>query len=195
MTDTDSRNWMSCLGWGCLAVVVIAALGIGGCVASVYKGGRDAHLVTEAYLDAVGAGRWEEAFATLGPGFTEDRDLAAFVAFEQAARADHVPCNEWRMSGTSFNREAGRSVALLTYQLSCVDGPVTIAFELNKLEGGWVIQDIRYNRPAGPVIQLCVECRRPIPPGASYCPFCGAPVDGGAAPETEDHPASDDGSG
>jgi hypothetical protein len=72
---------------------------------------------------------------------------------------------------------------------------VTIAFELNKLEGGWVIQDIRYNRPAGPVIQLCVECRRPIPPGASYCPFCGAPVDGGAAPETEDHPASDDGSG
>ena len=116
MADEDRKNWMSCLGWGCLVVAVVSVLGIGGCLAYVYKGGSAAHSVANAYLESVDAGRYEEAFGTLGPVYTEDRGLAEFVAFEQAARAQMGACGDWRMSGTSINRESGRSVALLTYR-------------------------------------------------------------------------------
>ncbi len=87
MTEENGRNWMSCLGWGCLALVVLSILGIGGCVAYLYRGGSAAHSVANAYLEAVDAGRYEEAFENLGPRFTEDRGIGEFVAFEQAARA------------------------------------------------------------------------------------------------------------
>lgn len=181
MTDENRRNWMSCLGWGCLAVVVLSVVGIGGCVAYLYKGGSAAHSVANAYLESVDAGRYEEAFESLGPGYTEDRGVAEFVAFEQAARAQMGACSDWRMSGTSFNREAGRSVALLTYQGSCDAGPIEITFNLEQIDGEWVIQDIRYNEPGVQVIPVCADCGSVVPPGARFCPNCGAATGGGEA--------------
>ena len=77
MTEENGRNWMSCLGGGCLALVVISILGIGGCVAYLYRGGSAAHSVANAYLESVDAGRYEEAFQSLGPRFTEDRGIGA----------------------------------------------------------------------------------------------------------------------
>jgi len=176
MSDSESRNWLSCFGWGCLAVVVIAVLGIGGCVAFFYKGGSDAHAAANTYLEAVQTGDYEGAFEILGPGFTEQRGLADFVAFEQAARAEMGSCGDWRMNGTSFNRESGRSMALLTYQRICDDGPVTVAFNLEQVDGEWLIQDIRYNEAVGPVAEVCAECGAVVPPGANFCPVCGAVV-------------------
>lgn len=176
MADEDAKKWLSCLGWGCLAVVVISALGIGGCVAFLYKGGSDSHAAVNTYLEAVEAGDFESAFLTLGPGFTEQRGLEELVAFEQAARAEMGSCGEWRMSGTSFNRGEGRSEALLSYQRSCEGGPVSASFSLEQLDGQWVIQDIRYNEPMRPVAQICAGCSDVIPPGARYCSHCGAEV-------------------
>ena len=181
MTDENGRNWMSCFGWGCLAVVVLSVVGIGGCVAYVYKGGSAAHSVANAYLESVDAGRYEEAFQTLGPGYTEDRDLTEFVAFEQTARAQMGVCSDWRMSGTSINRESGRSVALLTYLGSCDAGPIEIAFNLEQVDRQWVIQDIHYNEPGVSVIPICPDCGSVVPPGAKFCPNCGAEVGGGEA--------------
>ncbi|MCU0305818.1 MAG: hypothetical protein MUC56_17335 [Thermoanaerobaculales bacterium] len=193
MGDEGGQSWVSCLGWGCLAVVVIAVVGIGGCVAFVYKGGSDAHATAEAYLAAVDGGRWEEAFATLGPGFTADRGLADFVAFEQAARAELGGCGDWKMSGTSFNREEGRSVALLTFLGSCGGEPATVAFNLEKIDRRWLIQDIRYNEaPSRPVIELCVECGGVLPPGSRFCPSCGAPVEPAGAPDEVPSPMVED---
>lgn len=174
MADEDAKKWLSCLGWGCLAVVVISALGIGGCVAFFYKGGSESHAAVITYLEAVEAGDFESAFLTLGPGFTEQRSLEELVAFEQAARAELGSCGEWQMSGTSFNREEGRSEALISYRRSCDGGPVNAAFSLEQLDGQWVIQDIRYNEPMGPVAQICAGCSDVIPPGARYCPHCGS---------------------
>jgi len=181
MADENGRNWMSCLGWGCLAVVVLSVVGIGGCVAYVYKGGSAAHSVAKAYLEAVDAGRYEEAFQTLGPSYTEDRGLAEFIAFEQAARAQMGACSAWRMSGTSFNRESGHSVALLTYQGSCDAGPIEIAFNLEQADRQWVIQDIRYNEPRVSVIPICPDCGSVAPQGAKFCPGCGSEVGGSEA--------------
>ena len=180
MADEDSKNWISCLGWGCLAVLVIAVLGIGGCVAFFYKGGSDAHAVVDAYLDAVEAGDFDTAFLSMGPGFTEQRGLSEFVAFEQAARAELGSCGEWRLSGTSFNRDSGRSMAQLTYGRMCDNGPVTAAVSLEKVDGEWLIQDIRYNEPVQPVFEVCAECAAVIPPGANFCPLCGTAVRDGA---------------
>jgi hypothetical protein len=179
MTDENGRNWMTCLGWGCLTVVVLSVLGIGGCVAYLYKGGSAAHSVANAYLELVDTGRYDEAFQSLGPSYTEGRGLAEFVAFEQATRAQMGACGEWRMAGTSFNREAGQSVALLTYQGSCDGGPVEVAFSLEQMEGEWVIQDIRYNEPGVAVIPVCADCGTVVPPGARFCPNCGSQVGGG----------------
>lgn len=180
MADEEKRNWMSCLGWGCLIVVVVSVLGIGGCVAYLYKGGSGAHAAADAYLGSVDGGRYEEAFQALGPGYREDRGLADFVAFEQAARAQMGACGVWRMSGTSFNRESGRSVAMLTYQGSCDGGPVEVHFNLEQIEGQWVIQDIRYQEPGVSVIPVCSECGAVVPPGANFCASCGAAAGGGA---------------
>jgi hypothetical protein len=176
MADEDSKKWLSCLGWGCLAVVVISALGIGGCVTFFYKGGSEAHSAANTYLEAVEVGDYEAAFVTLGPDFTERRGLEDFVAFEQAARAEMGSCGDWRMSGTSFNRESARSVALLTFQRMCDEGPVSVAFSLEKMESGWVIQDIRYDEPVVPVVHVCVDCSAVVPPGANFCPLCGTEV-------------------
>lgn len=178
MADDDKRSWLSCLGWGCLAVLVLAALGIGGCVAMVYKGGSAAHSVADVYLEAVDAGRYEDAFRTLGPAYTEARGLTEFVAFEQGARAQKGSCGEWRMSGTSINREDGRSVALLTFQGLCDAGPIEVAFNLEQVDGQWVIQDIRYNEPGVMTIPTCAECGVALPPGSRFCPGCGAAVGG-----------------
>lgn len=180
MADEDAKKWLSCLGWGCLAVVVISVLGIGGCVAFFYKGGSDAHAVANAYLEAVEAGEFETAFLSLGPEFTGTRSLSEFVAFEQAARSDLGPCDDWKMSGTSFNRESGRSMAQLTYRRICDTGPVVVAFSLEQVDGEWVIQDIRYNEPLRPVVEVCAGCSATIPPGANFCPLCGTAVGGGA---------------
>ena len=181
MTDENGRNWMSCLGWGCLAVVVLSVVGIGGCVAYVYKGGSAAHTVAKAYLESVDAGRYEEAFQTLGPSYTEDRGLAEFVAFEQAARAQMGACSDWRMSGTSMNRESGRSVAMLTYRGTCESGFIEVAFNLEQVDRQWVIQDIRYNESGMPVIPACPDCGSVVPPGAKFCPGCGSEIGGGEA--------------
>lgn len=191
MTDDNSRNWMSCLGWGCLAVVVLSALGIGGCVAYVYRGGAAGRAVAGAYLEAVDAGRYEEAYEHLGPRFTEGNDIAAFVAFEQASRAQMGACGDWRASGTSFNRESGRSVARLTYQGSCESGPIAVGFNLRQVEGQWVIEDIRYHEPGVEVIPTCADCGAVLPPGARFCPNCGSEIDGEGAPE---EPVAGDGS-
>jgi hypothetical protein len=174
MADDDAKKWLSCLGWGCLAILVISALGIGGCVAFFYKGGSAAHETASRYLEAVQAGEYETAFGTLGPEFTESRSLEEFVAFEQAAQVGMESCGEWRMSGTNFNRESGRSVALLTFQRMCGEGPVNVGLALEDSDGGWVIQDIRYNDPAGPVMQVCADCSAMVPPAANFCPVCGA---------------------
>jgi len=176
MADEDAKKWLSCLGWGCLAVVVISALGIGGCVAFFYKGGSGAHAAAHSYLEAVQAGDYEAAFVTLGPEFTETRSLEEFVAFEQAARAEMGSCGDWRMSGTSFNRESSRSVALLSFQRMCNEGPVIVAFSLEQMDGEWVIQDIRYNESVVPVVHVCVECSTVLSPQANFCPSCGAKV-------------------
>ena len=191
MTEENGRNWMSCLGWGCLALVVISILGIGGCVAYLYRGGSAAHSVANAYLESVDAGRYEEAFQSLGPRFTEDRGIGDFVAFEQAARAQMGSCGDWRMSGTSFNRESGRSVALLTYQGSCDRGPIEVSFNLEQADGQWLIQDIRYNEPGVAAIPICAGCGSVIPPGARFCPNCGLEVGGGAG--ASEVPVADDG--
>ncbi len=176
MADEDAKKWLSCLGWGCLAVVVISALGIGGCVAFVYKGGSDSHAAVNAYLEAVEAGDFETAFLTLGPGFTEQRGLEELVAFEQAARTEMGSCGDWRMSGTSFNRESSRSEALLSFQRMCDEGPVIVTFSLEQMDGEWVIQDIRYNESVVPVVHVCVECSTVVSPQANFCPSCGAKV-------------------
>jgi hypothetical protein len=178
MADDDAKKWLSCLGWGCLAIVVISVLGIGGCVAFFYKGGTDSHAVAKAYLDAVEIGDYDAAFLTLGPEFTERRSLDELVAFEQAARSETGSCGEWRMSGTSFNRENGRSQALLSFQRSCESGPMTISFMLEQVESGWVIQDIRYGEPVAPVISVCTGCSMAVPPGAKFCPSCGTEIGG-----------------
>ena len=184
MADEEKKNWMSCLGWGCLIVVVLSVLGIGGCLAYVYKGGTAAHSVGNDYLESVDAGRFEDAFQTLGPIFTEDRGLAEFIAFEQAARAQMGTCGAWRMSGTSLNREPGRSVAVLTYQGSCDGGPVEVTLNLEQIDRQWVIQDIRYKEQGVLVIPICADCGAAIPPGANFCAACGSAVGGAeTAPE------------
>jgi len=179
MADEEKRNWMSCLGWGCLVVAVVSVLGIGGCLAYVYKGGSAAHSVANAYLESVDAGRYEEAFGTLGPAFTQDSSLAEFVAFEQAARAQMGACGDWRMSSTSINRKSGGSVALLTYQGSCAGGSIEATFNLEQVDRQWVIQDIRYNEPGLPAIAVCSHCGGAVPPGARFCPDCGTEIGGG----------------
>jgi hypothetical protein len=193
MADDEKKNWMSCLGWGCLIVVVVSVVGIGGCVAYFYKGGSAAHAAADAYLESVDAGRYDEAFQALGPAYTEDRGLAEFVAFEQAARAQLGTCGGWRMSGTSFNRESGRSQALLRYLGSCDGGSIEAVFNLEQLDGRWVIQDIRYQEPGATVIPTCDQCGAVVLPGAKFCANCGAPVGGGAAAE-DDSAAGDEGS-
>lgn len=184
MADDDAKKWLSCLGWGCLAVVVIAALGIGGCVAFVYQGGKGAHTVAEAYLEAVDAGRYEEAFGRLGPGFADGIELTDFVAFEQEARAELGSCGSWRARGTGFDRRNGRSTSTLRYVGDCDSGAVTVSFRLEKINGVWLIQDIRYNEELGaepPTVVGCASCGRAAPPGAKFCPYCGAALQGGAA--------------
>lgn len=180
MTDDNGRNWMSCLGWGCLGVVVLSILGVGSCVAWVAKGGADARAVAAAYLQAVDTGRYEEAFAMLGPDLTGQRDLGGFVAFEQASRAELGACGGWQATGTSFNRDDGRTVARLTYAGSCDGGPLIVTFGLEKIDGSWRIQDVRYGDTEIPRVGTCTECGGVVPPGARFCPHCGAATDGGA---------------
>jgi len=200
MNEQDSRNWMSCLGWGCLTVVVVSVLGIGGCVAWVYQGGKGAHTAAESYLAAVEERRYEDAFATLGDGFTVDRDLTAFIAFENAARAELGSCGEWAARGTSFNRENGRSVSRLRFVGDCDNGAATVTFNLEEIDGEWVIQDIRYNEPPGEPVSragLCPECSGAVPPGARFCPRCGAKLDeadsDAGGDEVASHPAAEEG--
>lgn len=184
MSDDDKKNWMSCLGWGCLVVVVVSVLGIGGCVAFIYKGGSAASSVADAYLVAVSEGRFEDAFGTLGPDYTENRGLSEFVAFEQESRSRFGTCAEWRRSGTSIDRVPGRSAATLTYQLSCDQGALEVAFGLEEVDSTWVIQDIHYREPGMPVAPVCAECAAELVPGARFCAACGTAVGGGQeAPE------------
>jgi len=178
MGDSDAKSWMSCLGWGCLAVVVLAVLGIGSCVAVVYRGGSAAHEVADAYLQAVADGRFEDAFATLGPGITADRDLRAFVSFERANRDRHGECGDWRLTGTSLNRQDGRTQADLSYLADCEHGPVEVRFAVEKVDREWLIQDINYRTPGAPEsVPVCPECGAVLPPGARFCPSCGAAID------------------
>jgi hypothetical protein len=185
MADDEKTNWMSCFGWGCLIVVVVSVLGIGGCVAYFYKDGSGANAAADAYLGSVDGGRYEEAFEALGPGFTEDRGLADFVAFEQATRAQMGACGGWRLSGTAINRESGRSVAKLTYQGSCDGGAVEAHFSLEELDGKWVIQDIRYQEPGVTAVPVCAECGAVVPPGANFCAGCGEAVGSGATADAD----------
>lgn len=194
MSDSESKSWMSTLGWGCLILVVIAVLGIGSCVAYLYRSGSDAKGVAEAYLAAVDGGDYEAAFELLGPAFTEDRGVADFVAFEQEARAELGSCGGWAVIGTSFNRDNGRAVALLTFRGTCDDEATTVAFNIENVADEWLIQDIRYNELLGPVLQICDDCGAVVPPGARFCPSCGAAVEGdeGGA-EGHEAPAGTDG--
>lgn len=196
MSDEQSKSWMSCLGWGCLTVVVVSVLGIGGCVYWVYQGGKGAHTVAESYLTAVDEGRYEDAFATLGADFTDGRDLAAFVAFEQSARAELGPCGSWKTRGTSFDRRNGRSVSLLRFVGECEGGPASVSMSLEQIEGTWVIQDIRYNdrgdEPANQV-DLCPRCSGVVPPGARFCPSCGYEVHGTGAADVVETPVEESG--
>jgi hypothetical protein len=188
MAEQDGRKWLTCLGWGCLTAVVVFALAIGGCVAYFYKEGSGAHAVAEAYLEAADAGRYEDAFATLGPGFTEQRGLAEFAAFERAARAELGVCGDWRTRGTSFNHAQGRSVAQLRFHGSCDGESATVTFSLEEVDRQWVIQDIRYNEPATPVIPVCADCGLAVPPDARFCPACGAAVGGESGPSDPPDP-------
>jgi hypothetical protein len=188
MSDSDAKSWLSCLGWGCLVLVVVSALGIGGCVTYFYKGGSGAHEVARSYLAAVDAGRFDEAFETLGPGFTEERGVAEFIAFEETARAEFGACGDWRLRGTTFDREPGLTASNLTFLGSCEDQPVTVTFILEKLDDRWVIQDIRYNggeEPIEPAVERCSDCGAELPPDARFCPSCGARI-GAATGEIEE---------
>jgi hypothetical protein len=168
---------MTCFGWGCLAAVVLAGLGIGSCVAVVYRGGSAAHDVATAYLEAVEAGRFEEAFSVLGPEAGAARDVDGFVAFERANRAAFGDCSEWRLGGTSLNREAGRSAATVRYRADCATGPIEVAFVVEQIDGEWLIQDIRYREPNDPLpVATCAECGGVLPPGSRFCPLCGTAV-------------------
>ncbi len=191
MSDDNGRNWMSCMGWGCLALVVLSILGIGGCVAYLYRGGSAAQAVADAYLEAVDAGRYEEAFEYLGSRYTEGQGIGEFVAFEQASRAQMGACGDWRNSGTGFNRDLSQSAVQLTYQGSCEKGPIEVAFKLEQVEGSWVIQDIGYHEPGVAVIPVCVACGDVVPPGARFCPNCGQEV--GAADSATEEPPVDGG--
>jgi len=190
MSDDDKRNWMSCLGWGCLVVVVVSALGIGGCVAYVYKGGSAAGSVSDGYLAAVEEGRFEDAFQALGSDFTEERGLMEFVTFEQETRSRLGACRDWRRSGTSIDRVAGRSEATLTHQGSCDQGPVEVVFSLEQIDQVWVIQDIRYREPGVAVVPTCADCGAPALPAAKFCSACGT-----AFGETEEPPEDAEGEG
>ena len=187
MTDTDAKSWMSCLGWGCLALVVLAVAGIGGCVWLAYKGGSDAHQTVESYLQAVAEGRFEEAYGLLGPQFTVDHRLDDLIAFERSARHELGSCPAWRLAGTSLNRESGRSTAVLTYRLDCEGGPVEAVFNLERGAEGWLIQGVGYREPGAATLPTCPACGSVVPAGARYCPSCGAALTA-AAPKQDDGP-------
>jgi len=191
MADEDKKNWLSCLGWGCLAVVVVSVLGIGGCVAFVYRGGSAAGSVADVYLAAVDEGRFEDAFQALGPDYTDDRGLAEFVAFEQESRSRMGTCGDWQRSGTSIDRIPGRSAADLTYRASCEHGPLEVAFGLEQLDKVWVIQDIRYREPGESVVPTCADCGADLIPGAKFCAACGTAV--GGAEDRPEKPTDDGG--
>jgi hypothetical protein len=193
MADTDSKSWMSCLGWGCLTVVVLAVLAIGAGVAMVYRGSSAADEVVEAYLEAVGAGRMEDAFACLGPGFTAERDLEALVEFDRANREAYGDCGEWRFGSTALNRTGGRTSVDLRYRSECERGPVEARFIVERIDGAWLIQDIEYREPTGPLaVDTCSRCGGVLPPGARFCPFCGAAT---ATESGEPSSAGGDGAG
>ena len=184
MADSDSKSWMSCLGWGCLTVVVLAVAGIGGCVWIAYKGGSDAHQTAESYLQAVADGRFGEAYGLLGPQFTGDHQLDDLIAFERSARHELGSCPDWRLAGTALNRESGRSTAVLTYRLDCERGPAEAVFNLERGPAGWLIQGLGYREPGAATLPSCPACGAVVPTGARYCPSCGAALAG--APSTDD---------
>ena len=191
MGDDGARNWLSCLGWGCLAAVVLAALGIGGCVFMVYRGSADARTTAADYLEKVADGRWEEAYAALGPAFTDEHELGEFVAFEQEVRHELGPCDPARLRGTSINRETGRSMATLKYHLSCDNSDSDVVLTLEQVDDRWLIQGIRYRDPGALPVPTCTECGGVLPPGARFCPYCGHETDAepGAEPEPPASPA------
>jgi hypothetical protein len=174
MAENDAKSWMSCLGWGCLAVVVLAILGIGGCVWLAYRSGTGAHASAELYLQAVDGGRYEEAYDQLGSRFKEERDLDDFVAFEEATRKGLGRCASWRLAGTSLNRESGRSTAVLTYRLDCEHGSADAVFNIEDTAEGWLIQGIGYREPGAATLPTCPSCGEIVPRGAKFCPSCGA---------------------
>jgi hypothetical protein len=182
MTDDNSKSWLSCLGWGCLTVVVLAVLGIGGCVGYLYQQGSGARSTTDAYLENLDLGRFEEAYGQLGSEFTDEHGLSEFIAFEQAAQQRYGDCGERRLSGTNMNREPGRAVTVLTYYAECDGAPLEVVFTLERVEGEWVIQGVRYHEPEMMVPVICDGCGTVHPPGAKFCSNCGAALGGDEEP-------------
>jgi hypothetical protein len=186
MSDGESRSWLGCLGWGCLIVVVIAIVGIGGCVFVLYRGTAGASTVTDLYLESVVDGRWEEAYEQLGPVFRNDNRLEDFVAFEQAARHELGRCDSSQHRGISLDHREGRTLATLTYRLQCEKGAARVVFTVEKVEDAWLIQGVRYGEADAAPFPTCTECDGVLPPGSRFCPYCGAATGDGSEVQAED---------
>lgn len=189
MVEDEKKSWMSCLGWGCVTVLVLSVLGVGGCVFVLYRGTAGAGTVTDRYLESVAGGRFEDAYSLLGSEYSSSHDLSSLVAFEQAARHELGLCESSRQRGLAMNHVDGRTKATMTYVLRCENGTTEVVFTVEKINDEWVIQGIRYGEAEEALTPTCSDCGTVLIPGARFCADCGAAV-GAVEPSPNSEPVT-----
>jgi len=139
---------VGCAGLVVLAVAVVAGL--------FFWSRREVAPETQEFLDAVEAGRYEEAYRVMSEEWRARNSLAAFTE-EWRGRAERLgPRLSLAAHGFGFNVGDGSTTARVRYDARYERGRVHIEFELERREGEWIPTDVRFTEilepeePPGP---------------------------------------------
>lgn len=175
-TDTQPKKRHGCFYHGCLTIIVLVLVAVGGCLFLYQYGKATITPVVEAFLTAAEGGNYDQAYAMTGSEWKQKISRNEFPKLFMVVHNALGARQSLSMSGIRMQAGTFGSIALANYTATYDKGEAELSFTLKKQDGQWQIVGLFYNSPKLAESFKCPNCGAIDVFDAKFCAKCGKPL-------------------
>jgi hypothetical protein len=137
-------KWLAC---GCVALLVLALLVIGSCVALLMTGGREVEPYAEAFFAALQRQDYDAAYGMLSPDFQASHPKPEMDDLFRRVHEGLGALQDRRTVGLNWNADAGGTVVTVRYRAQYERGEADVELVFLKAGEKWLVQSVAWDSP------------------------------------------------